>query len=203
MGQLISRQQKSSENSRFGQNFIMRTLLTILMLSILGSCQVSNPKSDTDRHDISHASEDEAIKKAVADAYTCISFKKGEKPAYDDIRNYFIPQAQFLDFRNDTLEILTLDQFLHAYRNFIESNGIATFYEEEIKGNTDEFGRVAQRMSTYKTYLNTLDSVAQRGVNSFQLVKTPEGWKVSSIIWDIESPKLAIPDYYLHKDSAQ
>jgi len=51
--------------------------------------------------------------------------------------------------------------------------------------------------------MNTMDSAAQRGVNSFQLVKTPQGWKVSSIIWDIESPKLKIPDYYLKVDSTR
>jgi hypothetical protein len=48
-----------------------------------------------------------------------------------------------------------------------------------------------------------MDSIAERGVNSFQLVKTPQGWKVSSIIWDVESPRLKIPDYYLNKDSVK
>jgi hypothetical protein len=46
-----------------------------------------------------------------------------------------------------------------------------------------------------------MDSVTERGVNSFQLIKTAKGWKVSSIIWDVETAKLKIPDYYLKKES--
>jgi hypothetical protein len=112
-----------------------------------------------------------------------------------------MPQAQFFNFRNDTLEVFTLNQFAAAYKQFITSNAIQSFYEEEITGTTEQFGRVAHRISTYKTYLNTMDSVAERGVNSFQLIKTDSGWKVSSIIWDVESKKLAIPEYYLKPTS--
>jgi len=39
----------------------------------------------------------------------------------------------------------------------------------------------------------------ERCVNSFQLIKTKDGWKVSSIIWDVEKPGLKIPGYYLKK----
>ena len=105
-----------------------------------------------------------------------------ESVNYDSIKNYFMPQAQMFNFRNDTLETFTIDQFVDIYKSFLESNSITSFYEEEIKGATDQFGRIAQRMSTYKTYINTMDSTSERGVNSFQLIKTPQGWKVSSII---------------------
>lgn len=141
--------------------------------------------------------DDAAIKKAVDDAYTWISFKKGTKPDYEKIHDYFIPQAQLIDFRNDSLEILPLDQFVTAYKGMVESGQIQSFYEEELYGKTDQFGRVAQRLSSYKTYINTMDSISERGVNSFQLIKTPAGWRVSGIIWDIEKPGKPIPDKYL------
>lgn len=181
----------------------MKSVMTVLFLLVFISCQSSTEKSEKQHTTISHATEDDAIKKAVDDAYKSISFKKGEKIKYENIKNYFVPQAQMFDFRNDTLEMMTIDEFVNVYKNLIESNGITTFYEEEIKGNTDQFGRIAQRISTYKTYINTMDSTAERGVNSFQLIKTPQGWKVTSIIWDVESPKLRIPDYYLKTTSPQ
>jgi hypothetical protein len=181
----------------------MKPFLPVLILSVFISCQTPEQKSTPPNAAISHAPEEEAIKKAVDNAYSCISFKKGEKVNYNDIKNYFMPQAQMFNFRNDSLEVFTINQFVDMYRNIIETNGITSFYEEEILGTTDQFGRVAQRMSTYKTYINTMDSITERGVNSFQLVKTPQGWKVSSIIWDVESSGLKIPGYYLNKDSAQ
>jgi hypothetical protein len=181
----------------------MRLSAFIISLLFWFSCNTSHKEVKSSVDNTPPAPEADAIKKAVADAYKAISFKQGQPLNYNEIKNYFMPQAQLLDFRNDTLESMTIDQFVNMYKEFIQSNGIHSFYEEEIKGTTDQFGRIAQRMSAYKTYINSMDSVAQRGINSFQLIKTPGGWKVSSIIWDVETQKLKIPDYYLKADTAQ
>jgi hypothetical protein len=142
--------------------------------------------------------EDSAITKAVHNAYAAISFKEGEKPRYSEIRNYFTPQAQLINFRTDTAEVTDISLFFDPlYKSFIENNHIHLFYEEEIFGRTEQFGKIAQRISTYVTYLNTRDKPEERGVNSFQLIKTKQGWRVSSIIWDVEKPALKVPAYYL------
>ncbi|MGC4104331.1 hypothetical protein [Ferruginibacter sp.] len=180
----------------------MKLLFPAIGIVLFTACNNNDTKTTPVVNTV-HATEEAAIKKAVADAYTCISFKQGEQPKFDAVKNYFVPQAQFFNFRNDTLEYFTIDQFAAAYKEFITSNKIGSFYEEEISGTTEQFGRIAQRISTYKTYVNTMDSVAERGVNSFQLVKTAQGWKVTSIIWDVESAKLPIPAYYLKPDSAK
>lgn len=180
----------------------MRSLVTILCLLSIISCNTANKEPASKRDNTSHAADADAIKKAVDDAYRCIGFNEGQSLNYAHIKDYFMPQAQLIDFRNDTLEVLTIDQFVDMYKAFITANQIHSFYEEEIKGTTEQFGRIAQRISTYKTYMDTRDSVAQRGVNSFQLIKTPGGWKVSSIIWDVESEKQKIPDHYLTAGTA-
>lgn len=143
--------------------------------------------------------DDAAIKKAVADAYAAISFKSGEQPRYDSIQYYFIPQAQLINYITDTAQILSISDFVKAFKSYVESTKITSFNEQEIYGRTDQFGNIAQRISTYKTYINSTDIVKERGVNSFQLIKTPQGWKVSSIIWDVEKKELQIPDAYLAK----
>lgn len=177
----------------------MKLFLYAFLLAAVAACNNNVPENkDTDSTKTETTSPDEvAIKKAVDDAYAWISFKKGAKPDYEKIHDYFIPQAELINFRNDTLEILSLDPFVSVYKGMIESGQVQSFYEEELYGKTDQFGRVAQRLSTYKTYINTMDSISERGVNSFQLIKTPGGWKVSSIIWDIEKPGLPIPAKFL------
>ncbi|MEO7306671.1 MAG: hypothetical protein ABIR78_14280 [Ferruginibacter sp.] len=181
----------------------MKFFYFVLMISCLSfiSCNTSDTKNNTDV--LPHANEADAIKKAVDDAYRAICFKHRQQFTFTDIKKSFIPQAQLVNFGDDTLQVLTIDQFVDFYKKFIDSNKVSSFYEEEINGTTDQFGRIAQRISSYNTYINTMDSVAQRGVNSFQLVKTLQGWKVSSIIWDIESQKLKIPGYYLKVDSTR
>ncbi len=177
----------------------MKLFLYAFILAAVAACNNNVPENkNADSTKTETTSPDEvAIKKAVDDAYAWISFKKGTKPDYEKIHDYFIPQAHLIYFPNDSLEVYSLDQFVTSFKAMIESGQIQSFYEEELFGKTDQFGRVAQRLSTYKTYINTRDSISERGVNSFQLIKTPGGWRVSSIIWDIEKPGLPIPANYL------
>lgn len=180
----------------------MKNLLLVAAMALaISACQTADKKSAEVQTSSAGYTvpEDSAITKAVHDAYTALTFKKGEQPRFDEIGNYFIPQAQFINFRADTAEVASLPQIIKLYKNFVTDGHITMFYEEEAYGKTEQFGSVAHRISTYNTYLNTRDSIAERGVNSFQLIKTPKGWKVSSIIWDVEKKGLPVPAYYLKK----
>jgi len=183
----------------------MRPLYCAVLLCLLlfASCNTANKEINIVHTDADHATDAADIKKAVDEAYAVISFKKGQQVNFDGIKKPFMPQAQLYNFRTDSLEVMNIDQFADRYKEMLTGGAITSFYEEEIKGTTDQFGRIAQRISTYKTYINTMDSVAERGVNSFQLVKTAAGWKVTSIIWDIESATMKIPVYYLNADTSK
>ncbi len=173
-------------------------LVALCSMSVLSACNSSN-KSIIQNNNSYTVPDDAAIKKAVDDAYTAISFKNGEQPRYDSINYFFIPQAQLINYISDTAQILLISDFIKAYKVYVESTKIQSFHEEEIYGRTEQFGNIAQRISSYKTYVNSLDIVKERGVNSFQLIKTPQGWKVSSMVWDVEKTGKIIPDYYLGK----
>ena len=89
----------------------MKALFVLLTCSvILSSCHVSVKKTIGDADSAATKTytvpDDSAITKAVQDAYMAISFKEGEKPRYDEIKNYFIPETQFINFRTDTAQII-------------------------------------------------------------------------------------------------
>jgi len=176
----------------------MKNLLPILLLA-LTACHSRRDKPVVDSAAVYKVPDDKAITKAVHDAYASISFKKGAEPLYDAIKNCFIPQAQLINYSTDTAQVTNIGQFIYLYRTFIEGDSIKLFCEQETYGKTEQFGRIAERISTYKNYVNTMDKLAETGVNSFQLIKTNDGWKVSSIIWDIERKGLKIPPYYTGK----
>jgi hypothetical protein len=72
--------------------------------------------------------------------------------------------------------------------------------KRKYSAKTEQFGKIAERISTYKSLVNSKKKdITETGVNSFQLIKTPTGWKVSSIIWDVEKKGLKVPGYYLGK----
>jgi hypothetical protein len=176
-----------------------KLLLYTSCLLVLSACHTKIDKPVTDSVAVYHLPEEKAIKKAVDDAYASICFKKGEQPRYDDIRKAFIPKAQLINFRGDTAQVTNLEQFIYVYRTVVEADSLQSFYEDELYGKTEQFGKIAERISTYKTTLEGKTVEYERGVNSFQLIKTPQGWKVSSIIWDVEKKGLPVPGYYLGK----
>jgi hypothetical protein len=179
---------------------LMRTTFTCLIsLLLFSECNQESRENNGNRPEVRDykVPDDSAITKAVQDAYSCISFKKGTTIDYDAIKNFFIPQARLINFRSDTAQDVDINQFIDLYKQFVLANNIQSFYEEELYGRTEQFGNIAERISSYSTYINTMDSVTERGVNSFQLIKTRGGWRVSSIIWDVEKPSLPIPQYYL------
>jgi len=172
----------------------MKLLFSIACAGIICACSSgsnSNPKNIMP--------DEAAIKAAVDKAYAAISFTNGKTPDADSIKKSFIPQAQLINFIADSAQILSIDDFVRAFKNYTETAKINSFMETEMYGRTDQFGNIAQRISTYKTFINNPDIVAERGVNSFQLIKTPNGWRVSSIVWDVEDKNLPIPNYYLPK----
>ena len=176
-----------------------KIIVSIAICSILFYACGSNPQPTAVNNTGYTAPDDAAIKKAVDDAYAALTYKTGDDAKLDSINDYFIPKAQLINYITDTAQVLSISDFVKAYKNYIKTTNIQSFKEQEIWGKTDQYGNIAQRISSYKTYVNSSDIVKERGVNSFQLIKTPQGWKVSSIIWDVEKTGNTIPNYYLGK----
>jgi hypothetical protein len=78
---------------------------------------------------------------------------------------------------------------------------LTSFREIEVAEITEVFGNVAHRLSTY-VKSGRMDGAAidGRGVISTQFIRTPDGWRMSSMAWDDERPGLAIPARYLSRE---
>lgn len=77
----------------------------------------------------------------------------------------------------------------------VESGSLKRFQESELFERTEIFGNVAHRFSGYGKS-GTLNEVPfeARGMISTQFIRTPQGWKISSMAWDDEREGLSIPD---------
>lgn len=177
-----------------------KLLLYTACIIAISACHTKTTQSATDPAAVYTVPDDQAITRAVHDAYASISFKKGDSPNYEAIKTYFIPKAQLINCGSDTAQVFTINQFVYLYRSFVETDTVYAFNEKEIFGRNEQFGKIAQRISSYKSVINSKKKdTTETGVNSFQLIKTPAGWKVSSIIWDVEKKGLKVPGYYLGK----
>lgn len=179
----------------------MRTIIpAFLAITMFCSCNThtgpSKPISSLELAPSYNIPEQNAINQAVQNCYMALAVEEGEAPDYNALREAFTPDAIFINFRFDTAIIINLDQFVAGFRKAVETGRIKSFREVETFGKTEGFGKIAHRISAYATYLNNPDTVYERGVNSFQLIRLDDGWKINSVTWDVEKEGQPIPDYY-------
>jgi len=176
-------------------------LFPFVVCFLFFSCTPASDTPESPRTTISTetqvSEEENAINKAVEDAYTFISFEEGIPLDYEALRAVFTPQATLYNFAGDSLDFAFIDEFIEGFKAEIERAEMKAFKEVELGGKTEYFGNIAHRISTYAFYIDGSEESAERGVNSFQLVKVDGKWLVNSIIWDVEKAGQPIPEKYL------
>ena len=138
-----------------------------------------------------------ALKAVMDEFFQAVSFDTGQTPAYATIHDLFIDDGKLIRNSGEVPEISSVDEFIASREQAFGSGALTSFEEVEIAERTEVFGSVAHRLSTY-TKRGTMDgeAIEGAGVISTQLVRTPAGWKISSMAWDDERPGLDIPARY-------
>jgi hypothetical protein len=133
----------------------------------------------------------------TADFFHAVSFRQGERPDYSRLHALFIADGMLIRNSSEAPEVSTLDEFITPRQRMVESGELSSFEEVESAAITEVFGNVAHRLSTYEKRGTTNGQAFEgRGVISIQFIRTPQGWKMTSMAWDDERPGLTIPDRY-------
>jgi hypothetical protein len=142
-------------------------------------------------------SDESEVERLSAEFLAAVSFAAGGRPAYERIRELFIPQGLIIRNSGPAPEVTTVDEFIAPRLATVESGELSEFYEGELSEITEVFGNVAQRTSAYeKRGVLKGEAFAARGVICTQFVRTPDGWRMSAMAWDDERPGLDIPARY-------
>ncbi|MFN8343791.1 MAG: GNAT family N-acetyltransferase [Spirosomataceae bacterium] len=120
--------------------------------------------------------------------YNLFTNKDPQKPDWDTMPSLCLPTIQIIKKAQQTEEVYDLRSFI-APRQKILSDGTLTDFEEyETASETRVAGRIAHRFSNYEKKGNLNGVYFQtKGHKLFQYVKTPAGWKISSVIWEDET----------------
>ena len=139
----------------------------------------------------------EAIGAAVDEMYAMISGPAGPRD-WSRQAKCFHPAARQIrtwvdDIGRPAMKMMSLEQYARDTSPFFAENA---FHEVEIGRRIDLFGNVAHVWSAYEARRAPDDAEPERrGINSIQLVKTPEaGWRIMSMIWDNEREGVEIPE---------
>ncbi len=129
--------------------------------------------------------------------YASICFDEGKLPDFAALRSSFIENGKLINNNGNMPFIVNIDEFIEVLKNQIATGAVKSFYEKEIFHRTDIFGKIAQRFSTYEARFDK--SAVQpfsTGINSIQLIKIGNNWKVTSMVWNDENALLKIPSMY-------
>ena len=132
--------------------------------------------------------------------YDSISGPAERKRDLVRFRSLFAEGARLIPVRPQpdggaTAEVLEVDDF---FRIASENFKVAGFFEREIARRTETFGCVTHVFSTYESrHAEDEPKPFARGINSIQLLRDGERYRVVTIFWDFERPENPIPPHYL------
>ena len=87
-----------------------------------------------------------------------------------------------------------VDGFIAPRRELLMSGTLTDFTEWRGSGRTDVFGDIAHWWGDYgKAGAQDGEAFTGRGMKSMQLVRMPDGWRISAAAWDDEREGLSIP----------
>jgi hypothetical protein len=129
--------------------------------------------------------DQEEIQKIVATVYTAMSAHAGAPRAWDDFASCFAAEARITPFHIEPdgafyFEVLTVPQYIASRDRLLAS---VSFFENETEHAAVIEGRIAHVFSRYEARRAPTAPPFVSGVNSVQLVRTPEGWRILSMTW--------------------
>src|SRR5882757_4688966 len=174
----------------------MKKLLILLLLAtsaFAGAPKLqSKPKPGTEAF---------AIESTVLAVYNVISGPAGRRD-WDRFEALFAPGARLVSTKRGedgviTANVRTPKEFATTASAYFADHG---FFEHPVNTHIDLFADIAHVFTTYESrHASSDDKPFARGINSFQLVRSGDDWKVLTIFWEEEDAAHPIPSQYLPK----
>jgi hypothetical protein len=154
------------------------------------------PASPWQEPDAPSAPEEPRWEDAVARVYALISGPAGQARDWDAFRAMFVEGGNLMvsaptPAGGSRLIVLTPDEYVQRSGARVEAAG---FFERETGRRFERYGNVVHVWSAYegRGAFDGREEVLV-GINSFQLVRVAEGWKVANLLWEQERPGNPVP----------
>lgn len=109
----------------------------------------------------------------------------GSRPHVDVVREVFIPQGMIIKNVGDEPVVYDLDAFVEPRQRMLTDGTLTEFSEWEVAERTEILGSIAHRFSEYrKSGFLAGEWFEGSGRKTTQFVRTPAGWRMSSMAWE-------------------
>ncbi|RZT16804.1 hypothetical protein EV649_4337 [Kribbella sp. VKM Ac-2569] len=110
-------------------------------------------------------------------------------PHTEHVHEVFIPQGTIISQTGDQTIVYDLDSFIAPRHRILTDGTLTEFAEWEVSEQTEIYGSIAHRFSEYrKSGIQNGEQFEGGGHKTTQFVRTPAGWRISSIAWEDDNP---------------
>src|SRR4051794_33152134 len=171
----------------------MKKLLILLLAAASGCASTSSPQPTAPQP----GSDQFAIESTVLAVYNVISGPAGRRD-WDRFEALFAPGARLISTKRKdgavTATVMTPKEYSTKAGDYFKDHG---FFERPAANRMERFGDIAHVFSTYESrHASSDEKPFARGINSFQLVRIGDDWKVLTIFWEEEDAAYPIPAEY-------
>jgi hypothetical protein len=146
---------------------------------------------------LAHPADTDSVETVIKAVYEVISGPAGPRD-WARFRSLFAEGGRLIAMRTTagttTPTLMTPDDYVQRTTPNFEKNG---FFETGVAQRIESFGAIAHVFSTYESRHAPGEKPFARGINSFQLIRQGNAWKVMTILWDSEREGNPIPEKYL------
>jgi hypothetical protein len=154
------------------------------------ACCSSNPlhREETDLSALIPAeSREDSIQldHLIREFYRVICFEEGGAPDFERMTTLFSQHARITRITPEGVDHLDVAGFGALVRELLELGAFTSFYEYELGRTAHRYGDVFHIASAYETKASA-DAIdfLERGVNSLQILREQDGWRIVSLCWD-------------------
>lgn len=127
------------------------------------------------------------IARLLSRLYEVISFPEGGEPDWSGMADVFSTHARITRITPEGTDYFDLPTFQAMAQELVRIGAYTAFHETEVACRVERFGNVAHVASAYETRRDPgARACLGRGINSLQLVRENDGWRVLSLCWDEE-----------------
>jgi hypothetical protein len=171
----------------------MKSLL-VSLLALASACASVNPPVAAPQP----GSDQFAIDSTVLAVYNVISGPAGRRD-WDRFEALFAPGARLISTKRVdgvvTANVMTPHEYATKAGAYFADHG---FFERPIANREERFSDIAHVFSTYESrHASSDDKPFARGINSFQLVRSGDDWRVLTIFWQEEDAAHPIPPAFM------
>src|SRR6187431_1587632 len=132
-----------------------------------------------------HAADKIEINNLTKQFFNLFDNTNNKIPDWTIVQKICIPEIIIIKKTGLTEVVYNLTNFIEPRKTILSDGTLTNFQEQELQEETRIIGHIAHRQSRYQTTgIFPGKHFTETGNKLFQLMKTNDGWKINSLVWE-------------------